>query len=380
MVPTNNKTMFGDWSLEKTVLVTLWRSVVLVVSLVGNTTIMLAINKYHAIKLGKITTTFIGHLAASDLGVTLFCIGPVLTLSLVKDTSVSDLACLVECFTCTFLISSSVMLVCMLNICKLATIHFPLRSRAWTPRTAHALAGISWAWCCLSTLSYLELDGRTVYYDYRLRCCMVTTVTKTRKWLRVVKLFVGIGMPGILVILTTLRILHFAQLQARSHSRASLQFQSAMTAVSIAITYCLSYTPFFIYLTIGFFTVSYNEVFSIRSEKTGAIEQLIIVEYDKSGAPMSGFLYKDFYLVASLFTFLHTGANFFIYMASITSFRVFILRRVALFLCRRSATMRLFAVQGFLQRRTDTEQILRHYVSRYLASSERSRSTRDTAV
>ena len=358
MIAANNKTLFGDWGAERTALVIAWRGTILVLSLVGNITIMFAVTKYHAIKLGRITTSFIGHLAVSDLGLTLFGILPVLTFSLVTASGsdyINGVTCAAVCFTCTLFISSSVLLVCMLNLCKLATMLFPLRSRGWSANLAHISAGISWGWSSLSAVYYVGINSETVYYDHRIGCCMVTTVSPKQKWFRITKLFVGIGLPGVLVILTTLRLLHFAQRQARTHMRNSLQFQSAVTAISIAFAYCLSYLPFFAYLTITYFMVD-NKQFDIILPEKGLGERTMIIEYDKSGQPMNGFFYKDFYLLACLFTFLNSGINFFIYVASITSFRQFVQRKLCLLFLGKSDAVPLSARQNLLRR--DLEKAL----------------------
>ena len=336
MIAANNKTLFGDWSVERTVFVIGWRGTILIFSLVGNITIMLANTKYHAIKLGRITTSFIGHLAVSDLGLTVFGIAPIITFSLISEVGngseiIDGVICAAVCFACTLFISSIVILVCMLNLCKLATILFPLRSRGWSARLAHITAGISWGWSSFSAVYYVGINSETVYYDYRIGCCMVRTVSPKQKWFRVVKLFVGNGLPVVLVILTTLRLLHFAQLQARTRMRQSLQFQSVVTAISIAFSYCLSYIPIFAYLTITYFMAG-NKQFDIIHPEKEFDERNIIVEYDKFGQPMDGFFYKDFYLLACLLTFLNPGINFFIYMASITSFRQFIQQRLVFLL------------------------------------------------
>lgn len=347
MLPSNNKTLFGEWSTERTVLVVVWRSTILLISLGGNITILVVVTKHRVINLGPVITTFIGHLAVSDLGVTFFGIAPVLSFSLVPDVSVNDLLCTAVCFTISVFISGSVLLVCALQVCKLATLKFPLRSRTWTAGFAHTVVGISWTWCCFSVLSYMELDGETVYFDYRIKTCMMTTVSAKMKWFRVAGLFVGIGLPGLLVVVSTFWLLKIAQTQARAHHRNSLQFQSAVTAVAIATAYCLSYLPFFIYLTVSHFTVHYKQFTRLKLKDR---HQLVLVEYDRSGEAMTGIFYNDFFLIACLFTFLNTGSNFFIYLASITSFRQFVVRKLYAAIGR-DQPVPLSARQGLLARR-----------------------------
>ncbi|KAL5266690.1 hypothetical protein ACHWQZ_G003906 [Mnemiopsis leidyi] len=351
MLSSNNKTLFGEWSSEKTILVATWRFLILITSLAGNVTILTVVTRYHAIKLGQVTTTFIGHLAASDLGLALFVMTPVLGLSLVPDSRVNHFLCSAVCFTCIVFISSSMLLVCLFNISKIATIVFPLRSRAWTSRSAHVVVALSWAWCGLSAISYVNMGGETVYYDYRIRCCMVTTNSEGYKWFSVFKTLVGVGVPGILIILSTLWLLSFSQRQAKTHGRSSLQFQSAVTAISIATTYCLSYVPFFIYQSLLYFTLGQKQFYTTPSLLTEETTMVVVVEYDKFGTPMSGFIYTDFYLMACLLTFLNTGVNFFIYLASITSFRQFIVRRLERVWWGRSDRVPLSARQDLLSRR-----------------------------
>ena len=350
MLSSNNKTLFGDWSPEKTVLVATWRFLILMISLAGNITILIAVTRYHAIKLGQVATTFIGHLAASDLGLAVFVMLPVLGLSLLSDDRVNDYLCSAVCFSCILFISSSMLLVCMFNISKIATIVFPLRSRAWTPRTAHIVVVLSWIWCGVSAVSYVQMGGETVYYDYRIRCCMVTTNSEGYRWFRIFKTLLGVGAPGVLIILSTLWLLNFSQRQAKTHGRSSLQFQSAVTAISIATTYCLSYVPFFVYQSLLFLTLGRKEFNKVPSNDVTQ-KQLVVVEYDKLGTPMSGFFYTDFYLMSCLLTFLNTGVNFFIYLASITSFRQFIVKKLTTVWWGRSGRVPLSARQDLLNRR-----------------------------
>ena len=322
MLPENNRILFGDWSSVRTFLVFTWRCTILVASLLGNTVIMIAIAKHQAIRLGQVTTTLISHITVSDLCLAVFGIGPMLIFTLMGGSGSAELLCMVSCCALGLFITSSLQLVCVLNVCKLVIVQFPLRCQVWKGRFAHFVASVPWAWSVLTVFISMGFNGGTIYFDHRIRSCMFVTKSESLRWFRLVAIVFSMGIPGVLIMISTAWLLYIAHQQAKIHNRNSLQIQSIVTAIAVAIAYCLSNFPFSVSFVYNVFLVS-DSRFELSSPtlNNGTAQRTMLVEYDASQSPVSSFMYNYFYLISCLLTLLNSAVNFFIYKASITSFR-----------------------------------------------------------
>ena len=140
MVNSNNFTLYGiHEDLERSLLI-FFNSFVSLSSLIGDTTIIVGITKFNAIKLHRVLVVIILHLAVGDLLITIFEIVPQ-TISLVFQKWVlGDVICLISPNingTCLAAISG---LTCALSIYKLLTIFYPLKSIVWTASKAHVIS------------------------------------------------------------------------------------------------------------------------------------------------------------------------------------------------------------------------------------------------
>ena len=329
MLPENDRILFGDWCWVRTLLVFTWRCTILVASLFGNIVIMIATVKHQAIRLGQVTTTLICHLTVSSLCLSVFGITPMLMFTLMGDPGSADLLCMVSCYALTLFILSNLQMVCVLNICKLVIVQFPLRCKfLWSRRFGHCMACVSWGLSFLASFVFTGFNGRDIYFDHRIRSCMFSTISESDRWFRLVTLSFSMGIPGVLIMFSSV-CLFYRVLEHRGANitnRTYLQIQSIVTIIAIAIAYCLSHLAFLVSLIYNAYLVSDSQL-ELHSPRmsNGTGRRTVLVEYNyDSQSPVSSFMYNYFYFISCMLTLLNSSVNFFIYKAYITSFRKYV--------------------------------------------------------
>ena len=279
----------------------------LIFALTGNSIILIATIRYKAIKLDKVTTTLIQHLAVSDIGNAFVGIVPSLITLIADRWMFGPMLCDLFAYSRMAFYYSSVYLVGVLNISKLLLLLFPMHARRWSRRSGHFSAAIAWS-------IYILYQGITlvcgkfpkIFFEYRVMSC----------WYGPADLGIGHGftmlilmgllgyVPIVIVLGTTIGLLGVAFKIVR-RSRDSIQWQGVITVLSIAGIYCLAYLPFFMYHII------YTNLY---------------LSQDQSGmtSKTKATFYLQLFTVTNAIAYLNNFANVFIYYVSIASFRNFI--------------------------------------------------------
>lgn len=322
MLPTTNKTVLGDWNdLERGGLMC-WSVVILLLSLTGNTIILVASIRYRAIKQSKMSVTLIENVAVSDLGVTIFGIFPNLLTNFKYNIRHVPWLCVSQFALHGLCIASSIFLVCALNIFKLLSLKFPLRSRLWTRRVSVRVAIAIWLFsgglCGFITLT--AVNFKEIYLDYRTGYCMYKVSTLPMKFMALVQTLVEWTLPQIIVVTSSIWILRIAKMKSRQNATGSWRWQSTVTILLIAASYCISYIPLTCWFSMYNFKLIKGQEIIETVDENGK-HTLVFVQYDETGQPMTGFGYNGLYLLLTMFTYLNNVANIFIYIASMTSFR-----------------------------------------------------------
>ena len=182
--PPSNYSLFGGytkyWWLDKNVNPVLARSLFstlfllgTLIGLIGSTIILIA-TKQKAIRLGKITTAFIQHVAVLDLLTTLVVLFPTCLAAITDHWLLGKQFCAFQAYSRWFLVAATALLITAVNCSKLASILFPFRSARWTCRQGHIIACCIWAFSlALDLIFVLQKDKIDVlYYKRQLSCDM----------------------------------------------------------------------------------------------------------------------------------------------------------------------------------------------------------------
>ena len=187
---------------------------------------------------------------------------------------------------------SDILLICALNISKLAVIMFPLRARSWTRR--HGLV-FCVASVMLANVYPVMAAYRPTQFDWRCYRCAYQNVgpNSVWNWLGPLCISLFLLLPNVVVIVTTGFLLYYVKKVSGENKQAIL------TLVPVSIVYIISYAP------IGVYFVA----------ETGLA----------NGAEA---LYSAMNRYGMMIKFLNNSANPLIYFFTLRSFREFIVRGV----------------------------------------------------
>ena len=258
--------------------------------LVGGIIILIGIKK-RAIKLDKVTTALILHIAVLDILATLVIIFPTALTALTDRWLFGYGFCTVQSYLRWFLISSSVLLVCALNCSKLAALLFPFRGRNWNSRQGHILAALVWTFSVVIQLGFHLSEGRTyTIFDVYLLMCDFRIESEKFKRGAIIIFFLALLCTLIVLISEIWLVVIAIKLNLRKGIR-TVKFQGVMTVVLVAFVYCVSFLPLF-----AFYLVAV-----IDKEEYGYIA-----------------------VICKSIPLFNNVSNVFIYMISIRSFRLFV--------------------------------------------------------
>ena len=151
----------------------LWCAVSTILSLLGNTIVLIASRKYNAFKLDKYSIRLIDNLAAADIGYTITDIIPTIGAVAANGWVYGRGSCIVVRFLTNVFRNMAPLLVALLCVSKMTCIMSPLSARARD--TPHVLLAVSLIWsivgtsCLISTVLYRD----NVYYDHVSFQCWV---------------------------------------------------------------------------------------------------------------------------------------------------------------------------------------------------------------
>ncbi|KAL5268241.1 hypothetical protein ACHWQZ_G002191 [Mnemiopsis leidyi] len=205
--------------------------------LLGNTVILLASTR-KVIKLDKITTTLIFHVAVLDLTNTIFFIFPTFLTVATDHWMFGDKFCYFQVFTRTPFIYCSMLLVCALNCSKLASVLLPFHSSTWRGRHGHFTAGFVWFISAGSILLYVTGSYTIIFFFPLMSCGVIVDNYEVNMIVETVIMMVSSAT----VVGTTICLIAIA-IRMNSQRGRSANLQGIVTVISIATVYCVSFLP-----------------------------------------------------------------------------------------------------------------------------------------
>ncbi|KAL5250966.1 hypothetical protein ACHWQZ_G016633 [Mnemiopsis leidyi] len=208
MLEPNTNSTSADVSPWTKNLLASWSIFSIILSLLGNTTVLVSSVCYKAIKLDKVSVVLIENIAVADLGETLFVILPT-TWSLLTDQrtvfsffthdSLGKVLCYAVAHLQFLFPLASLFMICALNINKLVCLTSPLRSHVRSELPAYFVAFLAWSAYGLRILAVKMANEKVVYghWEKGFRCGV--DITKKVFWPDVVLMVLFGGVPTVVL-------------------------------------------------------------------------------------------------------------------------------------------------------------------------------------
>jgi hypothetical protein len=169
-VPNYTKNLLATWSVLSIIL-----------SVVGNTTVLIATIGHNAIKFDKVSVVLIENIAMADMGEALLVIVPTTWALLNKGGTVDHffmengfgkVLCYVVAHLQFLFPFASAFMLCALNISKLMCLMYPLRSHVRSRLTAYCLAGVAWTLYAIRLIAVKLAHEKVIYghWEKGFRC------------------------------------------------------------------------------------------------------------------------------------------------------------------------------------------------------------------
>ena len=288
-----------------------WRTLVVICSLIGDSTILVASIKYKAFNVHKIVVVVIQHIAVSDLMHAVFSILPTIVPIICNSGGSNKILNYASFFIQYYVNNVGASLIAALTLSKLLLLKYPLKTGPWTTKQAHKICAILWVTSLGTPTWHLLISKDDVIFDYRVYNCSYLYSSSIWKVMLPISAFVAFVIPNCINLVSTVLLLKEARIVVRG-TEDRLRWQGIMTVVLTATVYTISFLPITVY--------SIAEPF-----------------VEKKSVP--GPFFIEFYRIALSFLYLNTLANFFVYGLTVTSFRWFLkakFHQIALFLSNKN--------------------------------------------
>ena len=217
-----------------------WSILVTLLSLSGNSTVLISSIKYNAIKLDKISVVLIRNIAVADLGSTLFVVIPTIG-SVAADRWIygTTLCFLLSYMVWVFSIANN-LLIATLNCSKLLCLLFPFRARVRTQSAGRKISLVIWSITIIYLLLNVILRRPCAYETFIDRCNIQST---TPFWARFdfASSLIFATIPLLVILISTIWLLFFVK------SRGRLCSGNLALVLSVSIVYLISLGPFIVY-------------------------------------------------------------------------------------------------------------------------------------
>lgn len=266
-----------------------------ILGLFGSILILFAV-KRKAIRLDKITTVLILHVAVLDLLAALIYTVPITLTVTTGRWYFGNVVCTAQAFAKTTVAAASSLAVCALNFSKLTFVLFPFRAERWASHHGHILGAMVWIISIIMGIVKQVLrSSSNVRFHYELMSCLFEDNLDSDSR-AAFGTFILLALGIICVIITSLWLIGIATKMSLSQGR-SVNLQGLITVILIAVVYCCTFAPLFdMYLR---YAVSPTGVSLTRQ------------------------------MVCGVIVFLNHFTNVFIYYISVTRFRLFVKKKIA---------------------------------------------------
>ena len=267
MVDSNNRTSYGIQDQGVRYFWVGYHLLVLISSLVGDTTILIASIKYKAIKLSDFILTIIHHIAFTDLALSLLYVLPGL-ISLIENRWIlGETFCYIRDPLSYYFLPANLLLISAMTTGKWVQLKWPLRSWTWTHQQAKKICMAIWTICLFGPVVVVVLARKNVYFDYIIyNCCYIHLLENDQENVLIqINYVLWLFIPNLVVISTCSMTLVEARNARREGER--LNWRGVSTVVLTAVSFSVSTLPTLLFIAVNYFIgMSYStEIESRRS-------------------------------------------------------------------------------------------------------------------
>ena len=297
----SNKTRYGLESAAQRYTWAGYYLFVILSSLIGDTTILVASIKHKAIKLHNVIVTIIQHIAVCDLLVTATQVLPYFVTLLADEWVFGEVFCRVFIYAAYFVNSASILVICTMTTSKLLLLKYPLRFGTTSSKKAHIVCVACWGISLVWPVLMLAVDMDGAYFSYVIYSCRYDSPSQIWKYMLLpLNLLLYYILPTFLIVATSVHLLVIAK-QVASRIREGLKWQGIITTALTATVFCLSVLPWYV-------------IFGMTKSSLSNCDLVTIQKFAR---------------IAQSLLYLNTMCNFYIYCLTVTSFRNFVLSRLS---------------------------------------------------
>ena len=290
----SNVTLYGVESAGVRYTWAVWNALVLLTSLFGDTTIIIASIGYNAIQVHAGLIPFIQHLAIADLILAVFYVLPEVISVVFNGWVLGQAFCALTAYLSYYVFSLSFFLIAGMTSGKLLMVLSPMRARVWSSGRSQGICAVMWVFCLGLPLTQSLVDKTDVCFDSRKYNCTYGYTGNIWGWLKPVLFFVMALLPGMTIFGTSILLLK----KARSVIQEGLRLAGMLTVLVTSGVYIFSILPF----------VAYS----------------IVEPFLEKDPTKVGQFQLKYYSVACAFLNFHIMSNFFIYYFTVSKFRKFV--------------------------------------------------------
>ena len=218
-------------------------------SLTGDSVILLGTIKYRAIKLHRVILAVIQHIAVSNLMLTLFRVVPSIAGLVFQGWNFGTFLCLVNMNLAFIFTPSTAVLTVLLTTSKYFIVKYPLKAETWTTQHGHVICGVVWIVCLLlphNFAHWIYTTTESLCFDYIFYVCnvnhMMTTIPVSFLWFQYIFGYFVFFIMLIVLISTSVLLVWKAKRAALRHNQ-SVRWQGVMTATLTAGIFLVFYLP-----------------------------------------------------------------------------------------------------------------------------------------
>ena len=255
----------------------LWTVAHLLLCLVGNIIVLISTAKFRAIRLDPVSVALIQHLAIADVSYMFSHAALALPGYVAKKWILGGFMC-GACTVMTYVFAiTSMYLICLLNLNKMLTLKYPLKSILKRRRTGHILAACVWIWGAATvTITWLITIWKFEFRLNILHCLELSEHEDIKQLIISTVTMIPIGI----IVITTLWLMRFV------HRARGLQVQGAVPLVLVSIIFIVSWLPYGLYNAVIAFLPDDDIVKYARVLATTDVISVFIMYFNFSSNPV----------------------------------------------------------------------------------------------
>ena len=225
-----------------------WYILVILSSLLGDTTILYSSLRHKVFKLHVVIVTIIQQISVIYLVLCVLWVLPnaVSTSMGGKGWDLGMPLSYIRVFVCYYCYPAGTLMICALTTTKLLILKYPLRATTWSKKHAYRVCLAIWLLSFYLPVTFLIVDKDDLFYDARVFTYDYGFSSDKWHFLAPISSLIFLLTPNIVIIVATVILIIKAAKIARDCQR-SVSLQGVTMVIVSAVVYTLSVIPMTIY-------------------------------------------------------------------------------------------------------------------------------------